>query len=83
MPRLAAEWSILCITILRVKATLTHDYNPRYTPEKMLRIVQRFTRNGSIIVLHDSLKSCDRMLLALPLIIHWLQSQGYKLESLT
>ena len=41
---------------------LTHDYNPRYTVEKMLAVVKRYTRNGSIIVMHDSLKSRDRML---------------------
>lgn len=61
---------------------LTHDYNPNYTPDKMLRIVQRFTRNGSIIVFHDSLKSCDRMLIALPHVIQWLQAQGYQLQTL-
>lgn len=61
---------------------LTHDYNPCYTPDKMIRIVQRFTRNGSIIVFHDSLKSRDRMLIALPHVIQWLQAQGYQLQTL-
>ena len=61
---------------------LTHDYNPKYTPEKMLRIVQRFTRNGSIIVLHDSLKSKERMLIVLPQIIQWLQAAGYTFQTL-
>ena len=61
---------------------LTHDYNPRFTVEKMLSIVQRYTRNGSIIVMHDSLKSKDRMLHLLPLVIEWLHSQGYTCETL-
>ena len=61
---------------------LTHDYNPRYSVQKMLSIVQRYTRNGSIIVFHDSLKSMDRMLKALPLVIEYLQSQGYVLKAL-
>ena len=61
---------------------LTHDYNPKYTPEKMLAIVQCFTRNGSIIVFHDSLKSKDRMLKVLPQVIEWLQNQGYSLQPL-
>ena len=61
---------------------LTHDYNPSYSPEKMLSIVKRFTRNGSIIVLHDSIKSCDRMLVVLPQIIQWLQEQGFELKPL-
>lgn len=57
---------------------LTHDYNPHYSVDKMLAIVKRYTRNGSILVMHDSLKSKDRMLEALPQIIEWLQSNGYK-----
>lgn len=61
---------------------LTHDYNPRYSVQKMLSIVQRYTRNGSIIVFHDSLKSKDRILQALPLVIEWLQAQGYEIKAL-
>ena len=57
---------------------LTHDYNPHYSVDKMLAVVKRYTRNGSILVMHDSLKSKDRMLEALPQIIEWLQSNGYK-----
>lgn len=61
---------------------LTHDYNPRYSVEKMLSVVKRYTRNGSIIIMHDSIKSRDRMLEALPLIIDWLQQEGYRIEAL-
>lgn len=61
---------------------LTHDYNPRYSVEKILSVVKRYTRNGSIIVMHDSIKSRDRMLKVLPLVIEWLQSEGYLLEAL-
>jgi peptidoglycan/xylan/chitin deacetylase (PgdA/CDA1 family) len=58
---------------------LTHDYNPHYSVDKMLAVVKRYTRNGSILVMHDSLKSKDRMLEALPQIIEWLQSNGYEM----
>lgn len=61
---------------------LTHDYNPCYSAEKMLFILKRCTRNGSIIVMHDSLKSMDRMLQALPMMIEWLQTEGYELKAL-
>lgn len=61
---------------------LTHDYNPCYSAERILSVVKRYTRNGSIIVLHDSLKSRDRMLKALPQVIEWLQGEGYELRSL-
>lgn len=61
---------------------LTHDYNPRYTPEKMLRIVRRYTRPGSIVVFHDSLRSGDRMLAALPAAIDFWLAEGYSIKRL-
>lgn len=61
---------------------LTHDYNPCYTVDKMLAIVKRYTRNGSILVMHDSLKSMDRMLELLPRIIEWLLASGYEFDVL-
>lgn len=61
---------------------LTHDYNPRYSAEYMLWIIKRYTRNGSIITMHDSLKSRDRMLKLLPMLIEWLHSQGYACKPL-
>lgn len=57
---------------------LTHDYNASYSPDDMLAIVKHYTRNGSIINFHDSVKTQDRLLPALPPIIQWLQSQGYQ-----
>ena len=61
---------------------LTHDYNPKYDAAHILSGVQRYARNGSIITFHDSIKSKDRMLEALPSVIQWLQSQGYTFQSL-
>ncbi len=58
---------------------LTHDYNPNYTAEQMLDVVKRYTRNGSIINFHDSVKSNERMLTALPMVIEWLQQEGYEI----
>ena len=53
-----------------------------HTPEKMLRIVQRYTRDGSIINFHDSVKSAERTIEVLPQVIEWLQQQGYKIATL-
>jgi len=61
---------------------LTHDYNAHYSPEKMLRIVQHYTRSGSIINFHDSVKSGARTIEVLPKVIEWLQSNGYTLATL-
>lgn len=61
---------------------LTRDYNPRRTPEAMLRQIQRCTRPGSIINFHDSVKSNERMLKVLPEAIEWLLTNGYELKTL-
>ena len=61
---------------------LTHDYNRNYTVEHMLKVVRRYVRNGSIITCHDSLKSCDRLLILLPQMIEYLQKEGYQMERL-
>ena len=56
---------------------VTRDYSRFMTPEKVLDNVKRYTRNGSIIVFHDSLKAEKRMKYALPRAIEWLQNEGY------
>ncbi|MCQ2347937.1 MAG: polysaccharide deacetylase family protein [Paludibacteraceae bacterium] len=62
---------------------ITHDYNTRYyTPDDIVRIVQRYTRNGSIILFHDSKKSAPNTLEALPRVLAWLREQGYTFATL-
>ncbi len=61
---------------------LTHDYNAHYGADDLLEIVKKYTRPGSIVVFHDSLKSGDRMLEALPKAIDWWKEQGYELKML-
>lgn len=56
---------------------VTRDYAQRITPEEVLRNVKRYTRNGSIIVFHDSLKSERNLRAVLPQAIEWLKDQGY------
>lgn len=58
---------------------LTHDYNPAYSPQRMMTIIRRYTRCGSIINFHDSIKSSDRMLQTVREAIHWLRQEGYEL----
>ncbi len=59
---------------------VTRDYNPELSGERVLDSVKRFTRNGSVIVFHDSLKAADRMRYALPRAIEWLKGEGYDLR---
>ncbi len=56
---------------------VTRDYNARKTPDEVLNVVKRYTRNGSIIVFHDSLKAEKNMREAMPRAIEWLLAEGY------
>lgn len=56
---------------------VTRDYSPHLTPQQVLDNVKRYTRNGSIIVFHDSLKAERNMRWAMPRAIEWIISQGY------
>ena len=57
---------------------VTRDYSRRLTPEQVLDNVRRYTRDGSIIVFHDSLKARRNLIEALPRAIEWLKSEGYE-----
>jgi len=56
---------------------VTRDYSWRVTADDVFNAVKKYTRKGSIIVFHDSLKSGDRMKDSLPQSIEWLLEQGY------
>lgn len=57
---------------------VSHDYNRRYSPERIVKIVMRYVRPGSVLLMHDSLKSDYNIITALPLIIRRLQLAGYE-----
>lgn len=60
---------------------VTRDYSKWLTAEDVVRNVKRYTRNGSIITFHDSLKSIDKLKTALPESLEWLQEQGYEFKT--
>ena len=56
---------------------VTRDYSKWMTPQGIVNNIKRYTRPGSIITFHDSLKSIDKLRTALPASIEWLRDQGY------
>lgn len=62
---------------------VTRDYSKWMTADDVISNVKRYTRNGSIITFHDSLKSIDKLHYALPESIKWLKSQGYEFKTIT
>lgn len=61
---------------------VTRDYSSHLNGEQVLDNVRRYTRNGSIIVFHDSLKAEKNLRYALPRAIEWLRNNGYKFGTL-
>ena len=61
---------------------LSGDFDPKLSPEKCYQNVIKHTRNGSIIVFHDSLKAWDRLEYVLPKSIEYLLLQGYQFKTL-
>lgn len=61
---------------------VTRDYSKRLTAQEVLENVKRYTRNGSIITFHDSLKSIDKLREILPSALEWLISEGYEFKLL-
>ena len=59
---------------------VTRDYSKWMTADDVLNNIKRYTRNGSIITFHDSLKSIDKLRTALPASLQWLQDQGYSFK---
>ena len=57
---------------------VTRDYSKKLSGDDVLENVKRYTRNGSIIVFHDSLKAEKNLRYALPKAIEWLKQNGYK-----
>lgn len=61
---------------------VTRDYSRNLTGDQVLHNVCRYTRNGSIIVFHDSLKAQKNLTYALPRAIEWLLKNGYTCKTL-
>ena len=60
---------------------VTRDYSKWLTAKDVVNNVKRYTRNGSIITFHDSLKSIDKLHAALPEALTWLKEQGYEFKT--
>ena len=61
---------------------VTRDYSSKQTGPQVVENVKRYTRNGSIIVFHDSLRSRENLQYALPKSIEWLREMGYGFKTL-
>ncbi len=61
---------------------ITRDYDADLTEEEVLEIAQKYTRSGSIVVFHDSLKAEKNMKYAFPLAVKYWLENGYTFKTL-
>ncbi len=59
---------------------VTRDYSRWMTADDIVDNVKRYSRNGSIITFHDSLKAIDKLRTALPQSLEWLIGEGYSFK---
>lgn len=62
---------------------LSADFDTNVNPEACIKNVLKHTRNGSIIVFHDSLKAFPRLEKALPIVLEQLSAKGYNFRKLS
>ena len=64
-------------------SVLSGDFDKNNTPEKCLSNVIKSTRDGSIIVFHDSEKAFKNLEYSLPLVLEYFSKKGYRFEKIT
>ena len=57
---------------------LFRSYDKRIEPEKIIAEVKKRSRNGSIVVFHDSLKAEKNVLQVLPEALRFWKENGYE-----
>ena len=57
---------------------LTRDYNKLLSLDYILGKIRRLSRNGSIVVYHDSVKARNNLLATLPRAIEFWNEQGFR-----
>ena len=62
---------------------ISYDYNKKISPETIMREIRLKSRNGSIVVFHDSLKAEKNVLAVLPQALKFWHDSGYELRTIT
>jgi len=59
---------------------LSADFDPTITKKECLKNVLNNTKNGSIIVFHDSIKASEKLYYALPKVLREFSERGYEFK---
>lgn len=61
---------------------LSGDYSSLITKEDCFNNIKKYTKEGSIIVFHDSIKASEKLLYALPKTIEYFLNKGYNFDKI-
>ena len=61
---------------------LSADFDTSISKEKCLKNVLKNTKNGSIIVFHDSVKASEKVQYALPKVLEYFSKKGYLFKAI-
>lgn len=61
---------------------MSHDYESRLSADLSLRKVLRYTKSGSILVFHDSVKAWPKLQYILPRVLEHFSREGYNFEAI-
>lgn len=61
---------------------ISYDFDPEVSPEQCLDNVLKSIKNGSIVVMHDSIKAEKNLRYVLPKLLQNLTEKGYKMKAI-
>ncbi len=74
--RLSADYRVVMWDIV------SYDFDNKRNAGEILDLIRRKSRNGSVVVFHDSLKAQKNMLEAVPQAIQFWLDEGYRLKTI-
>lgn len=74
--KISAEYKIVMWSVI------SGDFSPKLTPQQCLDVTNKYTKSGSIIVFHDSIKAAPNMLEILEDYIEHCLDKGYSFEKI-
>jgi hypothetical protein len=61
---------------------MSHDYEQRISKERSLKALLRYTKEGSILVFHDSFKAYKKLSFILPRFLKHFSEKGFSFKTL-
>lgn len=61
---------------------ITYDYDCKMSVERIMKIIKKHSKDGAVVVFHDSKKAEKNVLQTLPLALQYWKKEGYVVKSI-